>query len=77
MELREIKEKHKLELNQSMNIVDSQRKEQDSKVETLRTNFESEKSQLKDRVNKLEKERMQQKIERKIMSDNKTELEEK
>jgi len=59
MELREIKEKHKLELNQSMNIVDSQRKEQDSKVETLRTNFESEKSQLKDRVNKLEKERMQ------------------
>lgn len=77
MELREIKEKHKLELNQSMNIFDSQRKEQDSKVETLRTNFESEKSQLKDRVNKLEKERMQQKIERKIMSDNKTELEEK
>jgi len=59
MELREIKEKHKLELNQSMNIVDSQRKDQDSKVETLRTNFESEKSQLKDRVNKLEKERMQ------------------
>jgi len=59
MELREIKEKHRLELNQSMNIVDSQRKEQDSKVETLRTNFESEKSQLKDRVNKLEKERMQ------------------
>lgn len=59
MELREIKEKHKLELNQSMNIFDSQRKDQDSKVETLRTNFESEKSQLKDRVNKLEKERMQ------------------
>jgi len=57
--------------------VDSQRKEQDCKVESLRSNYESEKSQLKDRLNQLEKERMQWNIERKIMSDNKTELEEK
>jgi len=57
--------------------VDSQRKEQDCKVESLRSNHESEKSQFKDRLNQLEKERMQLNIERKIMSDNKTELEEK